>query len=451
MIDLKPKENEVEKCGLSKAHSFFTRIQKWFAIAYSVAVFLPITIPWIVLVDGLCAWIILSVISKILQSKGKLEKPSLPQWKLLLHAPLTIPLLVFSIFVFISGYLQVNLVEAVKSVYTLRAMVIYFWIYQLIADDLELRGKIISVLLSMGAFAGLWGTVEQLMDIHPFTSYDYLQATGFTLHPMAYAGQMQITAMVAGAFLVSGGYKHLLKPLNKMPVFAFITLANFLGVLFACERNAWVGVAVAVIVTASVISVRIHASVIICLAICGALVWNFVPVVQTRLVKVIENPLSDIGVRVRLQVWTNTIELWKTRPFIGYGVRNFPSQNFDIAEVPGQGDLKHAHSNYLHILATLGITGFLAYTFLSMVALAHSLKNWFLGRLQKRYIDSAIGLGVFGCLISLMVAGLFEFNFGTGNVRLMQWFVLALMVSKMQPGPAASLESPGGDQSHNDD
>lgn len=431
------------------AYEFFSRLQKWLVIAYSIAVFLPITYPWVVLASGLVVWVLVSILARILRSRGELEKDAVEYP--VLDAPLTVPLIVFAVSVFISGFLQVDLIEAVRSVYTLRAMVVYFWVYHLIRGNLPLRAQILSGLFAMGTIAGAWGMIEQLLDIHPFTTYAYLQATGFTLHPMAYAGQMQITAMVAGAFLVSGAYRELVKPLNKLPVFALITLFNFLGVLFASERNAWLGVAAAVVVTAAFVSVRMLGSVIVCLALASVLAWNYVPVVQTRLVQVIENPLSDIGVRVRLEIWKNTIELWKTRPLFGYGVRNFPSQNFDIAEVPGQGDLKHAHSNYLHVLATLGISGFLTYTFLSMVALAHSLRNWYYGLEHRKLIDAGIGLAVFGSLISLMVAGLFEFNFGTGNVRLMQWFVLALMISNVELRPGAGAKSPGGEKAHDHD
>ena len=83
-----------------------------------------------------------------------------------------------------------------------------------------------------------------------------------------------------------------------------------------------------------------------------------------------------------------------------------------------------------------------------MVALSHSLRNWFYGRDHRKNLDAAIALGVFGSLISLMVAGLFEFNFGTGNVRLMQWFVMGLMVSYVELRPGSGLETPGRDETH---
>ena len=42
----------------------------------------------------------------------------------------------------------------------------------------------------------------------------------------------------------------------------------------------------------------------------------------------------------------------------------------------------------------------------------------------RRYI----ALGIAGGTIALMVSGLFEYNFGTAQVRLMQWFVLGMLI-----------------------
>ncbi|HNG21393.1 MAG TPA: hypothetical protein PLI59_19550, partial [Candidatus Obscuribacter sp.] len=39
--------------------------------------------------------------------------------------------------------------------------------------------------------------------------------------------------------------------------------------------------------------------------------------------------------------------------------------------------------------------------------------------------DSGLYLGLLAALASLMVAGIFEYNFGAASVRLAQWFCLA--------------------------
>ena len=84
------------------AYEFFSRLQKWLVIAYSIAVFLPITYPWVVLASGLVAWVLVSILARILRSRGELEKDAVEYP--ILDAPLTVPLIVFAVSVFISGY-----------------------------------------------------------------------------------------------------------------------------------------------------------------------------------------------------------------------------------------------------------------------------------------------------------------------------------------------------------
>ncbi len=42
-------------------------------------------------------------------------------------------------------------------------------------------------------------------------------------------------------------------------------------------------------------------------------------------------------------------------------------------------------------------------------------------------MDKAIALSIMCATVSLSVSGIFEYNFGTGPVRLPQWFVVALI------------------------
>jgi hypothetical protein len=95
------------------------------------------------------------------------------------------------------------------------------------------------------------------------------------------------------------------------------------------------------------------------------------------------------------------------------------------------------------MLATTGILGLLSYLWLSFAAIRLAWINY-------RYaigFDRSLGLGIMGGLISLMVAGIFEYNFGTGQVRLAQWFLLSLLCAV--PIPAAdgflATASPAGE------
>jgi len=47
----------------------------------------------------------------------------------------------------------------------------------------------------------------------------------------------------------------------------------------------------------------------------------------------------------------------------------------------------------------------------------------------KQRSERGIAVGLFAALVSLTIAGLAEYNFGTGQVRLALWFALALLNS----------------------
>jgi O-antigen ligase len=127
-----------------------------------------------------------------------------------------------------------------------------------------------------------------------------------------------------------------------------------------------------------------------------------------------------------MEVWLSAVEQYKTSALteiIGVGPRNF--RKVEI-EGPNKSNLDHAHSNYLQSLTTTGIVGLFVYLWLCIASLKLAWQNFRKARVDDR-LDHGISLGILGGIASLMVAGIFEYNFGTGNVRLAQWFLLAML------------------------
>ena len=119
-------------------------------------------------------------------------------------------------------------------------------------------------------------------------------------------------------------------------------------------------------------------------------------------------------------------------------INHFPKLDYKDAVVPGISDhLTHAHSNYLHLLVTLGLPGLFAYLVLLGQTFFLAFSNWKSGTSS---LDKALGLGVVGALVSLSVAGIFEYNFGAGHVRLIQWYVFAFVLYSLS-GPAQRAEA----------
>jgi len=393
-------------------------------LAYAYAASLPLTLTgsWIVLIVGLAVFLLKTLIG-IKDAKGIL--PSL------LAAPFTLPLLIFLSAVALSGFANGGVGECLNSIWSLRALLVYFWGYQLFKARRQLAFQSLKITLTIAAVSGLWSAIQQLTGFHPF-GYQWLQGTGFLSAPMAYAGQMQLFSLAALAFAI-GSNERKDKNLRLSPYPYLVAFFNCLGVLFAAERSAWLGFLTGIASLASLKSLRFFIKSALVVAFIGLLSYAFVPVVKQRLAP-LANWQQDISTRVRVQIWQKSLEIWQEKPILGVGIRQFP--RFDIKEaiVPGRSkDLNHAHSNYFQILTCLGAVGLLAYIGLFLWILVSLFRSYRLSAVASGTASSgeqerSLLLALFASTVALMVSGLFEYNFGTAQVRLAQWFLLSMYV-----------------------
>ncbi|MBX9725573.1 MAG: O-antigen ligase family protein [Candidatus Obscuribacterales bacterium] len=417
--------------------SFVERAELFLAVAYAVSLPLSQTATWVLLALGVAAWVLSALSRKLLQLP-----PLSTGW-----APLTIPLLIFVVALTISGAFNSGsspgqigphcLKESVETVLGFKSVFPYFWAFRISRISRVCSATAIVFLLWVSAAAGIWGGIQQVFNIH--SGFKYLQGTGFLFHPMAYAGQMQIFSMLALGLLLSGGYKKLsdsclnaqlnaaLSFSQNNEVFALITMANFVGLLFAGERSAWLGGFAAVIAIAIVKSWRFGLLSTLAMLGAGGLSWLFIPLVKTRLSALASG--NDISVSVRKRIWLDCLNnYFPQSPIFGVGLRKFP--HFDIPEaiVPGVSiDINHGHSNYVHILTATGVLGFASYILLICWTFVAAVKKVAQSLNAEDKYSAGVAMGVFGAAVSLAIAGLFEFNFGTAQVRLAQWFIFGLL------------------------
>jgi O-antigen ligase len=140
--------------------------------------------------------------------------------------------------------------------------------------------------------------------------------------------------MLAFGLTINKSYQALSPPFSKKRVFTFVVLGNALGILFAAERSAWLGVIVALMCSTMLLSFRRTFRMIIVLLAVAALLWCTVPVVQQRLAPLV-NWQTDVSVRVRFQLWRESWQIFADKPLFGVGIRNFPHQVIPEALVRG--------------------------------------------------------------------------------------------------------------------
>ncbi len=154
----------------------------WLCMALAFSLHISLTASWVILIVG-------TIVT--------CTRPNLSQrWKMVLRAPMTLPLFIFACTIAASTLVNGGLADAKQIFTNTRSFLIYLYMYQAFACDFECLKKSLTVFLCTGALAGLYGMVQQLFNFHPFT-YPYLQATGFLQAPMPYAGIMQITSFLA--------------------------------------------------------------------------------------------------------------------------------------------------------------------------------------------------------------------------------------------------------------
>ncbi|MBY0548977.1 MAG: O-antigen ligase family protein [Candidatus Obscuribacterales bacterium] len=421
-------------------------VEKWVAYAYAASLPLSMTASWGLFIVGLVIRCVL-----LLDARARQETKAA-----ILSAPLTIPLAVFAVSVAISGAFNSEptygqwgsgaLGEAWNSLGTLKNLLPYFWAAVVLRAHARMSRNALLLLLLVSSVAGVWGTIQQVFNIHP--GYKYLQGTGFLGGPMAFAGQMQMFSLLSLAFLLTGAFR-----MNRIDAaacaegeeppradfvekgfpflqnkyaFATVVVANYAGVLFAGERSAWLG---AFAGTGTLcwlywrkIPLKLLAAGTIAIVIC----LTSVPLVKTRFQTLLSG--KDVSISARQTIWQSCLELIPQSPVVGVGIRRFPHFDMPEAIVPGVSkDLNHAHSNYFHLLTTTGTLGLAAYFGVVTCFFIAARKKLSESRKSGNAFECALALALISALVSLMVSGIFEYNFGTAQVRLAQWFLFGLL------------------------
>ena len=83
----------------------------------------------------------------------------------------------------------------------------------------------------------------------------------------------------------------------------------------------------------------------------------------------LEHPEKFSSVGVRLEMWSDSIAIWKEHPIIGTGIGDFKRDKLELF-IQGKSNLKsdfgHAHNIYFDILATAGIVGLIGLLYFAL-------------------------------------------------------------------------------------
>jgi O-antigen ligase len=179
------------------------------------------------------------------------------------------------------------------------------------------------------------------------------------------------------------------------------------------------------------------------LAILVLAIFYFVPSLQKRLaflastcvlvylsylLRNVLNPVHSEGyvgsdAVSRLLLWGEAWNLFIHSPVIGVGWGDFTNL-YDVPLVPGAAA---AHNLYLQLLSETGLMGFLAFFYLVVQSWRQARNQW---QCSVDFLDSVLGFGILGALLSVLVHGFVDFLFQISTqFGVLFWTLLALLVA----------------------
>ena len=97
-------------------------------------------------------------------------------------------------------------------------------------------------------------------------------------------------------------------------------------------------------------------------------------------VATILDPGRNPGVDIRLNVWRDTLRLFRSKPVTGVGLGAYDEVAYSLEGTTADPEFRrngwHAHNVYLHVLAESGLVGLLAWCYFWFAIIARLLGSW---------------------------------------------------------------------------
>lgn len=209
-----------------------------------------------------------------------------------------------------------------------------------------------------------------IVAITSFVGFLYVEGRYGSLDEMGLA-PLSLLFSVAYAFQLSR------LEIKRASVFNYILLiGNLLGAIATGTRASWLAILIVTTIfngwrlNVSVFVKRVFISVVVVVVIMMS-----VPAIQFFMDSRIEALTRDQGAR-RTIIWKVALEMWKDKPLLGFGYRNFPTNftheyivkadlspyEYNRLKFSGnRGENRGSHSDYISIAVELGLLGLMLY------------------------------------------------------------------------------------------
>lgn len=349
-------------------------------------------------------------------------------------APILGPALAFTYFIVISAVFSIHPSESLIDAKELALFVIIPIVFDTVENLDDVR-VVYGILIFAGVISALYG-------IYQFATSDAdvlnNRIRGFMGHWMTFSGLL----MILNVLLLS----HLLfaKVHPKWFYPAFLILSGAL--LLSLTRNAWIGFLSAAVTLIALRRLRWVVAIPAVIAMVFIASLLLMPTSVASRMTSIFNP-SETSNHDRLQMLQSGWKMIKDYPLTGVGAGMIP-QVYPRYRAPNSvfRNNQHLHNNLVQLAAENGIFALAAWLWLIFKVIL-DLIHW-----KRRVMNDEEKFmihGTIGIVISLFVAGMFEYNFGDSEIKMLFLVLITLPYAwhkqarfRLENGASAQKETP---------
>jgi O-antigen ligase len=368
-------------------------------------------------------------------------------------------LLLFFVAIAVSTFVRVPVSDWLDVIGEMRWIVILYFLAYYVKGHLSLNSeKVLFRVAPVFIFLGLCALRQFATGLDPLRSHNnFLKPFGDTTFRAIGSFNIPLTFAYSFGFLgtvfsVAFLMRRRTYSGAKQIVGILAIGCIFCGVLATGVRGAWLAGGVTLVSLLPFMPRRVAFSAIVCsVAIVAALIGSSESVCR-RAVSIVD--LREHSNAGRFKIWRGHLAIASDYPILGVGLGQSNKHVGRYYEQLGirDGQVGHAHNNFVEFLAGTGIVGLTLYVCVCTFFLRRSYAAY------RRHRDqdagppgfyASLSLGAFAAQIYLHTGGMTEVNFTDGEVNHAIVFVWAVVIALDQRSRVAkpNVASDGGDQS----